>query len=304
MELPPRLRPGDTVAVAAPAGPVDRRRLERSLPLLEARYRLRLAPDLFARDGYLAGSDERRAAELNAALRDPDVRAVIFARGGYGSTRILDALDAAALRADPIPLVGFSDITAILGWAHQVAGVAAIHGPVAAQLAELAGAEVERLFAMLESPEPAPPITGLEPTGAAASGIIEGVLWGGNLSLVAHLVGTPGWPAAERAIFFFEEVGERPYAIDRYLTRIHAAGALDGAVAAVVGDLVRCAETSAADHPDAAAVIDERLARFGIPGAAGAGFGHGARNLAVPFGGRARLDPQSGVLEFLSGAVR
>ena len=302
-ELPPRLRPGDTVAVVAPAGPVDRDRLARSLPLLEGRYRVKLAGDLFARDGYLAGSDERRAAELNAALRDPDVRAVVFARGGYGAMRILADLDAAALRDDPIPLVGFSDITAILGWAERVAGVAAIHGPVAAQLAELGAADVERLFAMLESPDPAPPITGMSPIGASAGAPIEGRLWGGNLSLVAHLIATSGWPEARDAIFFFEDVGERPYAIDRYLTRIHAAGSFDGVAAAVVGDLVRCAETAAPDHPSAEAVVGERLGRFAVPGAGGAPFGHGDRNAALPFGGRAVLDPRAGTLELLSGAV-
>ena len=126
---PVRLRPGDAVAVVAPSGPVDRERLARSLPVLESRYRVKIGGDVFERDGYLAGSDQRRVDELNGALRDPDVRAVVFARGGYGATRILADLDADALRDDPIPLVGFSDITAILGWAASAAGVPAATSP-------------------------------------------------------------------------------------------------------------------------------------------------------------------------------
>lgn len=301
---PARLRPGDTVAVVAPSGPVDRDRLARSIPLIEARYRVRVAADLHARDGYLAGSDERRAAELNAALRDPDVRAILFARGGYGSMRILGDLDAAALRADPIPLVGFSDITAVLGWAAAAAGVASIHGPVAAQLAELPGADVERLFAMLESPDPPPPLGGLEPCGAAAGDAIEGALWGGNLAMVAHLIATPLFPPARDAILFLEDVGERPYRLDRDLSGLGLAGALGGVRAAVVGDLVRCEETAAGDHPEPAEVIDERLRRFAIPALAGARFGHGDRNAALPFGGRARIEPAAGRLVFVDGAVQ
>lgn len=305
---PARVRPGDTVAVVAPSGPVDRERLARSLPLIEERYRLEIAGDLYARDGYLAGSDERRAAELNAALRDSDVRAILFARGGYGATRILGDLDAAALRADPIPLVGFSDITAILGWAAVEAGVASIHGPVAAQLAELERPDVDRLFAMLESPEPPPPLAGLSACGAAAGEPIEGALWGGNLSLIADINSTPTWPRADAveggAILFFEDVGERPYRIDRYLTSLSASGALDGVRAAVVGELVRCDETKSDDHPDPGQVVDERLRSFAIPGVAGARFGHGDHNAALPFGGRARLDPAAGTLSFLDGAVR
>lgn len=259
---------------------------------------------MFSRTGYLAGSDARRADELNQLLADPDVRAIFVARGGYGATRILEDLDAAALAADPIPLVGFSDATALVGWAASAAGVAAIHGPVARQLVSLPETDLEWLFELLESTAP-PGILcrGLSPGGAPASGPIEGSLWGGNLSLVAHLVATPLWPRAKDAIFFFEEIGERPYAIDRYLTRIAAAGALGGVRGAVVGGLTGCEETKWDDHPAAAEVVDERLATFSLPALAGAPIGHGERNRAVPFGGRAAIDFAAGTLELLSPAV-
>src|SRR5690606_32229469 len=108
---------------------------------------------------------------------------------------------------------------------------------------------------------------------------------------------------ADGAIFLLEEVGERPYAIDRYLTYLAGAGALDGVRAAVIGDLTRCEETSATDHPAAAAVIDERLSRFGIPAVSGVPIGHGSRNRAVPFGGGAAIDFAAGTIELTTPAV-
>jgi muramoyltetrapeptide carboxypeptidase len=290
--------------VCAPSSPVDRDRLARSLPILERRYRVRVPDGVWARDGFLAGSDRRRAGELNQLLADPDVRAIFCARGGYGLTRILGDLDAAALAADPIPLVGFSDTTALLGWAMAAAGVGSIHGPVVRQLCELPEQDIAWLFSLLESAEPAGLLAGdLVATGATATGSIEGRLWGGNLSLVAHLVATPWWPVARDAILLLEEVGERPYEIDRYLTYLAGAGALDGVCAAAIGELIRCEETSALDHPAAAAIIDERLAHFGIPALAGLPLGHGHRNRAVPFGGGAAIDFAAGTIELTTAAV-
>src|SRR5207244_12112792 len=108
--LPARVRPGDTIAIAAPAGWVAREALVAGLEILGSRYRVRVDEQLFERHGFLAGSDERRAGEINHCLTDPDVRAIICARGGYGILRILDRLDADALRRDPKPIVGFCGV--------------------------------------------------------------------------------------------------------------------------------------------------------------------------------------------------
>jgi muramoyltetrapeptide carboxypeptidase len=262
-----------------------------------------VADDVTRATGYLAGSDERRADELNRLIADPDVRAVLLARGGYGILRILDQLDADALRRDPKPIVGFSDATALLFWALRLAGVRSIHGPVVAQLGDLPASDTAWLVGLLEGRAPTRFAANLARTGADGIGWVEGPLYGGNLTLLAHLVGTRVAPDFAGAVMFLEEVGERPYAIDRYLTRIALGGTLRGAQAALIGSFTRCEERINPSHPDAASVIDERLRAFEIPGLTGAPFGHGDRNLALPFGGRSAVDFDSGTVELLEPAV-
>lgn len=256
-------------------------RLANGVAVLRERYQVRVGEDVLAHDGYLAGDDQRRIDELNALLRAPDVRAIACARGGYGVMRILPHLDAAALRADPKPIIGFSDITALLMWALTQAGVRGVHGPVVAQLGELGPSDQARLFEVLEQPEA--PLR-FEATPVGAAGPVRGPLFGGNLSLLSHLVGTPYWPELGGAVILIEDVGERPYAIDRYLTHLWLAGALTGLAGIVVGDLVSCDETRGSPIPDARAVIDERLRAFELSGRAGAPVGHGTRNRAFTLG--------------------
>ncbi|HUH05335.1 MAG TPA: LD-carboxypeptidase [Kofleriaceae bacterium] len=279
--VPPALRPGDTVAVCAPAGPVPEARLAKGVAILRARYRVSVGPGVLAATGYLAGDDQRRIDELNGLLRDPDVRAIACARGGYGIMRILPHLDAGALRADPKPIVGFSDVTALLMWAWSQAGVRGVHGPVVAQLGELGVDDHARLFEVLEHPDA--PIE-LETSVIGVAGSVRGPLLGGNLSLLSHLVGTPYLPDLSGAVLLVEDIGERPYAIDRYLTHLGLAGILAGLAGMLVGDLVRCDESRAGFGPDALAVIDERLSQYQLAGRAGAPIGHGTRNRAFTLG--------------------
>ena len=309
-EVPPRLRPGDTVAIVAPASPVPADQVRAGLDRLGERYHLRVADDLYRSDpaaGYLAGSDERRADELNQCFRDPDVRAVVLARGGYGILRLLDRLDAAALRADPKPIVGFSDATALLSWADRIAGVRGVHGPVVKQMRRLPPEQITWLFDLLEGRADlaAPVAAGLSPVGAARTGRIEGPLRGGNLTLLSHLVGTPWAVEPAGAIMLIEDVTERPYALDRYLTHLTLAGALRGAAGALVGDFtdIRPDDLGLSGQVSPGDVVSERLAAAGVAGLAGAPIGHGARNLAVPFGARAALDVDAGELWLLEPAV-
>ena len=156
-QRPPALRPQDRVAVIAPASGFERGAFEAGLALLSARYQAEYGGGLFERQRYLAGSDARRLAELHVALADPDLRAVFCARGGYGATRLLPELAALAPAGVPKPLVGFSDITALHLWL-QAHGRCSIHGPVLTQLARLAPSTCARLFALLESAQPAAPL--------------------------------------------------------------------------------------------------------------------------------------------------
>jgi muramoyltetrapeptide carboxypeptidase len=283
---PPRLSPGDRLAVVAPAGPVPRERFEAGARILAGRYQLVHDERLFAQTGFLAGSDDERLAELASALADPSIRGVICARGGYGLMRILPGLDAAAFRRAPKPIVGFSDVTALHAWAAK-AGVASIHGPVVTQLGELGEADATSLIDLLESSRAPPPIDGLQPLVA---GNAEGVLLGGNLELISRMVGTPWQLDLDGAVLLLEEVGEKPYRIDRALTQLELAGALKGVRGVVIGDLQHCEEPK---PPTAEEVIAERLGRLGVPILAGAPVGHGDRNRALPLGVRVAIEGAS-----------
>jgi muramoyltetrapeptide carboxypeptidase len=314
---PPRIERGQTLGVVAPAGPINPVRLRAGLARLGETFRIELAPTLerslaesaFVREpgvpSYLAASDATRAEELSALLADPDVRAVVLARGGYGLLRILPLLDPELLRKDPKPIVGFSDGTALLAWAYA-AGVRGIHGPVIAQLADLSDADVARLVEVLTSPD-AP---GVRPWSLVTHGrgVHRGPLVPANLTLASMLVGTPWALPLDGAIALFEEVGERPYELDRYLTQLALTGALARPAAVVLGDLTRCVDHHPAigtpDPPDAAeAAVLERLRAAGRPAAVGAPIGHGARNEAVPFGAPAVLDLDRATLEITEPAV-
>jgi muramoyltetrapeptide carboxypeptidase len=310
IEAPPRIARGGRLGVVAPSGPIAPERFRRGLARLGDAFELVIAPGVTAPRppdlaSYLAATDDRRAAELDAMLGDPDIRAIVLARGGYGLTRILPRLDPDRLRRDPKPIVGFSDGTALLAWAHA-AGVRGIHGPMIQQLGELPGEDVAHLIALLTDPSP----PGERPWRLAAygCGVHRGPLVAANLSIASLIAGTP-WPLPlAGAIALFEEVGERPYELDRYLTQLIATGALAPAAAVVVGDLTRCDDPNppagGADPPDAALrTILERLAAAGKPAASGAPIGHGARNEAVPFGAACELDLDRGRLAILEGAV-
>lgn len=279
---------------------MSEQRLRAGIAVLARRYRVRVEDGVLARDGYLAGDDRSRADALERCLRDPDVRAVIFARGGYGTMRILDDLDAGALRRDPKLIVGFSDATAILSWALARAGVRGIHGPMVGQLGELPAGDVDWLFRLMEETRPLPlPPMPLAPIGAAAGGVIEGPLLGGNLCLLSHLLGTPYQLDFTGAVLFFEDVGEQPYRIDRYLTHLGLAGVLGSVAGAVVGDMTACRVPDG--HPDISSVIDERLRRHGVAGVCGAPLAHGERHVALPLGARCVLDGTS--VRLLEAAV-
>lgn len=309
--IPPRIERGHKLGVIAPAGPVQIEKLQRGLARLGEAFELVVAPSVTApRDPavptYLAAADQVRLDELAAMLGDPDIRAIVLARGGYGLMRILPALDPDLVRRDPKPIVGFSDATALLAWAHA-AGVRGIHGPMVQQLADLPESDLAQLIAVLTEPRPA----GERPWTLArhGGGVHRGPLIAANLTLASMLVGTP-WPLPlAGAIALFEEVGERPYELDRYLTQLALTGALAGPVAAVVGDLVRCVDprppAGGADPEDAALrVVLERLAASGVPAASGAPIGHGLRNEAVAFGAACELDLDRGALAILEPAVQ
>jgi muramoyltetrapeptide carboxypeptidase len=285
------------VAVIAPAGGFERSAFEAGLALVRARYGAEYGDGLFERQRYLAGSDARRLAELHAALADPGIRAVFCVRGGYGATRLLPQLAPGAPEGAPKPLVGFSDITALHLWL-QAHGRISIHGPVLAQLPRLPAATCARLFELLESVRPAPPLTG---SATYVEGVAEGPLLGGNLSVFTRLLGTPYMPPLDGAILLLEDQGERPYRLDRMWTHLGLAGVFARVRGIALGSFTACEEPGA--NYTSAEVLRELALNTGLPCAAGFPIGHGVVNEPVPLGVRVRLDAAAARLTFLEPAV-
>ncbi len=293
MLVPPPLRRGDAVRVIAPSSPFDPEALSRGLDVLSRRLGLvpRLRPDVTARRAYLAGDDARRLEEWREAVEDPEATAIFCARGGYGAMRLLPAVDPAPLLARPKLLVGFSDIAALHAVLNR-AGLATVHGPVVTQLGRAPEDAVAHLEALLAGTAPRPgawevpaPGAGLVASRVVRPGRVSGPLLGGTLAILAHLQGTPFAPRLDGAILFLEDVGEKPYRIDRYLTQLRLAGALDGIAGLAVGQLTGCDDAGVL----AADVVRETALALGVPAIEGLPAGHEDANFALPLGARATL---------------
>lgn len=307
---PPRLDPGDTVGIVAPASAVgsddglDRAEWWiRGMGLIP-----KFGPHAGDRDGYLAGTDANRAADINAMYADPEVRAVFAVRGGWGGARILPLLDWDAIRDNPKLFIGFSDVTAIhLAFARR-AGYATIHGGNASSSWQkqsweslwrlafsgdrpvLGGAEAE-----LQSGRPARTIRGGKATGR---------LLGGNLTIVSTLMGTGWLPDFEGAILFVEDTNEAEYRVDRMLQQLRLAGVLGELSGIVFGQCTSCRTT----EPDYNGftldqVIDQYLGPLGVPAFTGANIGHVGNQLSLPSGARVELDADARTIRLLEPIV-
>jgi muramoyltetrapeptide carboxypeptidase len=286
----PVLSAGSRVAVVAPAGPFDPAKLSQGLSVLAARYRVELDPAAHATHRYLAGDDDARLASLMRAHLDTDVGAIVAARGGYGSSRLLERIQPKR----PQILLGFSDITALhLLWQRN--GFRSVHGPVVTQLGTQGPEVVERLFSTLEG-QPVPPLVGTE---TVRPGSAEGPLMGGNLAILASLVGTPFFPSLNGAVLLLEDVGERPYRLDRMWTQLVLSGALRGVAGVALGAFTDCEEKDASYT--SAQVLSELTFRLNVPVLAGLPIGHGSVNHPVVLGARVRLDATAKRLETPEG---
>lgn len=298
LRKPRALRPGATVGVAAPGGPVDPELVAAGAAMWEAAgFRIYRREDLTERRGYLAGDDARRAAELMQFVRAPDIDAIVCARGGYGCDRILDRLDAQAFRKAAKPLVGYSDVTALLLWQRRCAGLAGFHGPMLEHGGEQPPDVLAGLLGQLTGASEPPRLTGTGRGGGRA----EGRLAGGSLTLVAASLGTPWEIETEGAILLLEEVGERPYRVDRMLQQLRAAGKLAGLAGIGFGDLSTCVDDRYETR--IGEVVAEVVAPLGVPCVTELPFGHVRENAAWPVGGRATLDGSTGELTVLERGV-
>ena len=312
---PPRLRPGDVVGLVEPAGFTDD---QFDLDLVRETIaamglKPRLGKHLTERRGYLAGSDVDRAADVNAMFADPDVRAVFAVRGGWGCARVLPHLDFATIEANPKLLVGFSDITALhLAFAAR-AGFPTIHGPNAASSWPRFSWDAFRAIAF----DGATPVlvnpVAQEDRLAQRNGRIRtfrggkasGRLLGGNLTVLAALMGTPWMPDFDGAILFLEDVGEAPYRIDRMLTQLALSGLLGRLAGVVFGQCTNCnASEPSYGGFTVSEVLQQHFAPLGVPAFQGAAIGHIASQFSLPVGVRAEIDADAGSIRLLESAVR
>lgn len=251
---------------------------------LATRYRVRFSRGLFARKGYLAGADGRRRDELAASLCDPEVRAVLAARGGYGASRFIHDLDWTAFANNPRWIVGFSDITALHAEAARH-GVASIHGP---NLTGLGRGDARARAAVIRALEEPSSPRAYEDLDILSPGAAEGPLFGGNLTMLHACAAAGRLLVPEGAVLLLEDVTERPYRIDRMLATLAVGGHLARASAVVLGDFTQC--DPGPDRVTVDQVLAESLGALGIPVVKGVPVGHALRNDPVVLGGHARVE--------------
>ena len=297
--------------MVAPSSPQrDDQRLRDGVAYLRRRgYDVVEGSNLWKRYGYLAGSDQERADDLNAALADSAVRMVIGSRGGFGMTRILDRIRYDSAAADPKIVVGFSDLTALncalLSRARLVSFSGALPGvdfwkDMIDQFAE------ESFWRILTDPEPIGPVVQPpdQPLTCIQPGTAEGYLVPANLTLLASIVGTPWFPPLDGAILVIEEIGEEAYRVDRLLAQLWNAGALSNLAGLVFGAFTGAAPKRISVDPlPIEEVFAEYARRVARPTVQGLLYGHIATKLTLPLGVRARLDANAGSLEIIDSAV-
>ena len=311
---PPRLRAGDRVGLVKPAGFLaDEAELQLAVDAIRAMGLVPVpAPHLFARHGYLAGQDRDRAADLNRMYADDSIRAVFAVKGGWGSARILPYLDFALIRRNPKLLIGFSDITALhLAFAAR-AGFPTIHGPNAAsawsKLSWDAFRELVfdgRLHLYRNPPGTEDRLVQREGrTLTIRPGKANGRLLGGNLTVLASLVGTRFLPDFDGAILFIEDIDEAEYRIDRMLTQLALSGILGRVAGVVFGQCTNCRSTGPSfGNFTVAQVLKQHLEPLGVPAYQGAMFGHVDDQFSLPVGTRAEIDATEGTIRLLESPV-
>ena len=301
---PPRLQPRATIGIAAVSGPVAEARLRRGIAELERRgYRVRTAENVLEGRGFLAGSDQERAAGYRALLADPGVDAIFFARGGYGSSRVLDLLDVAEIAARPRIHLGGSDLTALFAFLRTHVSLVSFYGPMPAVEMARDGAESLDWEAVLAGAVPAPHAVPASDVLAGGSG--EGPLVGGCLSLIASLEGTAEAIDARGAVFFWEDVGEETYRLDRMLTQLERSGTLDGLHAMLIGSISPGARGGGETPETVDAWLADRFRGAPYPVVRSFPGGHLPQPRTLALGAPVRIDVSEGggLVQFLESGV-
>ncbi len=307
---PPRLRKGDLIGIVSPASaPSAQEKIDKGVQYLEhLGYRVKIGKYVMAQHGYLAGTDEQRAEDLNDMLRDRAVRAVFAIRGGYGTPRLLHFVDYKAVRRDPKILVGYSDLTGLQLALYKKAGLVTFSGPMlGVEMWDSIDPFTEEHFwrvitssariGFLKNPDG-------EPLISNNRGRVSGRLLGGNFSLLASLLGTPYLPDFSHAVLVLEDVDEAPHRVDRMFTQLFHAGITSTINGLVLGAFTDCVPSDPSKpHLTIGQVIEDALQRLQCPVLSNLQYGHIAKKVTLPLGVQAVLDARRGTLKLEEGAV-
>jgi muramoyltetrapeptide carboxypeptidase len=309
-----RLRPGDTIGLVSPANATfEREPLKLAIESLQALgFKVKPGQFVAARRGPFAGTDEQRAADLNAMFADDGVAGILALTGGSGCNRIVDRLDYDLIRRKPKFFGGFSDLTSLVNAIHRQTGLVTFHSPVAGS--EWNDYSVQSFKAVVMNAEAAvlrnpvvKPVDDLvareERISVVRPGKAQGLLVGGNLTVLASLAGTPYFPDCRGAILFLEDINEYIYRIDRCLSTLRLTGALGQLAGVVLGRFTKCEPGEGYGSLTLDEVFDDYFLPLGVPVFRGAAIGHIKRKLTVPVGAMAEMDAEAGTLRLLAPAV-
>ncbi|MDR2950105.1 MAG: LD-carboxypeptidase [Prevotella sp.] len=312
-----RLCPGDKIGMTAPAYLLSEDALQSSIENLQhLGFEPLYSDKILGKHGYFSGTDKERAEDFNNMIKNPEIKGIIFAAGGYGCTRILDMIDYKAIKKNPKVIMGFSDDTALINTIYRKTGLITFHGPVA----KIFDSEYSRKQFMDVVMYPTDRYT-IESSSddllkafdekiyeryTITPGKVRGELVGGNLTLFSAMMGTPYQINLKNKIVMIEDVGEEPYRIDRMLTQLIASGELAkarGIVFGVNNDCDISEKTNAPNSFTLREVIEDRIKPLNIPAVHGLSFGHISNNFTFPIGIEAELDTMSMTIKLMEKAV-
>jgi len=291
-----KVGPGSSIALVAPASPFEADKYEKGVQVLQtAGYRVVPGRNIFNKQSYLAGTDQDRLHDLIEAVLDPNVDAIICIRGGYGSGRLLPRIPFSSFRRNPKLFIGHSDITFLHLGLMSCAGWTTFHGPNLTGMGE-APQRAQSVLSVLSGE--ASYQWAMEPEQVLKPGFATGRVLGGNLSCLAHLVGTPYMPDVTGALLLIEDCGEALYRLDRMINHLKLAGILPLLGAILLGEFTGCAENS-----DVCAMVIDHVGEYTFPVVCNLPFGHGSRNDVIPFGAPFVLDTNELMLKILEAPV-
>ena len=295
--IPPSITKGDTIGLVAPAGPlINKSSFSAGVRVLEKKgFRIKYNLRLLNAGGYLAGSDQERADAFNSLWADPEVKALVAARGGYGCLRMLDLVDMKQVRRNPKIFIGFSDLTVLLAAIHKKTGLVTYHGPVVTTLGSIDKKSQTSFFNILAGKTP--DLINPSRIKILKKGKAKGILMGGNLTTLVHMIATPYEIPWDKAILLLEDIGESPYRLDRLLTHLARAGRLQKIKGLILGTF---SDDDRKENNMMQRAVQKRIGELlegtDIPVWANFPAGHSRRNLTLPIGTEAEMDSSTGRL--------